>query len=220
MLNLRFIEINNGEIRQQEINKYPCIVGRKGTVIPLISNGALSQEHCTIDFNFKEQVWTVVDGTKDQKSSNGIYRYDRRTLEIARVENGQISIINEGDRVYLLNKMDGTCAYLELCKSSLDCPTQDFDPAFVKLNAGLKEVAERSISNEGKIGQIEGAVKRISDSVAVMQWVGAKPLQTSVGLLILLFAGFGLISLTILYTKGPDIIDAVLQSKGYKIERK
>jgi FHA domain len=219
MLTLRFIEIRDGEIRQQEINRYPCVIGRKGTVIPLISNGALSQQHCTINFNFKEQVWTVIDGTQEQKSSNGIYRYDRKTLEIERAHK-QISIINEGDRVYLLNKIDGTCAYVELSKGSLDCPTQDFDPALVELNAGLQEVAERSILNQGKIGEIEGAVKRISDSVAVMQWVGAKPLQTLIGLLILLFAGFGLISLTILYTKGPDVIDAVLQSKGYKIERK
>jgi hypothetical protein len=219
MLNLRFVEINQGEIRQQEINKYPCIIGRNGTVKPLITNGALSLQHCTICYDFRNQTWTISDGVDGKKSSNGIFSYDRKTLEIDRVSD-KISIINEGDRVYLLSKSDGPCAYVELHKNSLESPTQDFDPALVRLTVGLEEVAGRSIQNSEKIGEMEGVLKKVSNSIQLMQWVGQRPIQTLSGVIILLFAGFGIVSLSILNVKGADIIDYFLESRGYKIEQK
>ena len=99
---LRFIERIGIQEVTTTIDKFPAIVGHKGTIQPLILNGQISSYHCKIVWNWVQQEYQVQDGMNGKPSTNHIYYSD-----------GGESVLCDGailktlkDRVYLLRTID------------------------------------------------------------------------------------------------------------------
>lgn len=180
MLDLRFVEKNGGEKSVQEIEKFPCTVGRAriGPVPPpyhyssLISNGSLSNFHCSIEFDILKHTWDIVDGAGETPSSNGIHYSARADIDMVRVDRATLQF--EGERIFFLRTTDGREAYAEVYdpeKSGIpiDRETQGIDPTLLKLkeielkiqesDQRVEEGAQRGRERDDRIKLLESAAE-------------------------------------------------------------
>ena len=112
MTSLRFVEVNGDEQNIEILENVPFqIVGHKGEIKPLISNGHISRFHASVchNFDYGINLWTVTDGNlrTGELSRNGLMNKDGEKII------GSITLENVGDKVYLLYMYD-TIAYLEV----------------------------------------------------------------------------------------------------------
>lgn len=234
MLDLRLVERLNIEGSVQPIDKFPATIGKSKTSLPpppyhvsiIIDNAALSKFHCSIEHSISLNYWTITDGYLGKKSTNGIWFKPQTATEMERVSSCVLQ--NNGDRVYLLSTKDGREVFLEVFNSTLDHiasdkDTKSLDPSVVKLKEHVQSLDVRAAENKAKIETLEDTVeifKKAEGLIKVLNYAGSNPVQSFVGLLVLGACGITFIVGATMYVKGPDIVDAVLQSKGYKIERK
>jgi hypothetical protein len=227
---IRFVEKKGSETATQPIEKFPCVVGHYGNIVPLLLNGKISGRHCTVRYDIEQKAYIVDDGAEGKPSTNGIYfgdGNDSKKIDLAALK-------KIGDRVYLLRLMEGDEGFIELYDSKKEpyngMSTQDLDPRLVRTQATAIEAHEAATAaktiadeNRQKIGKmeanLEGVLKQVEGSIKLMQIVGHNPVRVLIGGVVLSGIGFIAIVLTIFWMKGPDMVDALLETKGYKIDR-
>jgi hypothetical protein len=229
-LDLRFVERSKGKTHETPIEKFPCVVGHAGNVTPTLLNGPISNRHCTIRYDLATRSYDVEDGAEGKPSSNGIYFGDGG--ESQKVDRAKLTKL--GEKIYILRLVSGEEGYIELYNSKKEAfcgrSTLDIDPALVRTEAKAEEAhiaatAAKTIADENreKIGAIEtnlaGVLKQVEGSIKLMQIVGHNPVRVLVGGIVLSGIGFIAIVLTIFWMKGPDMVDALLETKGYRIDR-
>lgn len=225
---LRFVEKLATQEVTTTIDKFPAIVGHKGTVKPLILNGQISGQHCEVQFNFLKQEYVVLDGAYGRPSTNHIYSSDGGELILC--DRAVLKTLK--DRVYLMRTLDGKEGYLELFDPSKDRsgntqPTLDLDPQLVELNIVVIDAKENAIKaaekadkakvaaieakaladkNSAAIGELETLLDpRVRQGIVVLQTFGEHPRVFILGSLVVLFTGLTGLSLLFLHANMDNI---------------
>ena len=211
---LRLVERIDTRIVSTAIDKFPAIIGHKGTVQPLILNGQISSFHCSVEWNWVKQEYQIEDGMDGRPSTNHIYFS----------ENGGESVLCDRailktpkDRLYLLRTIEGKEGYLELFDPKKEWvenaqSTLDLDPQLVEFRATAIDAKEKAIDAKGtaieakELAQINtvaiGALdanmdERVKQALTVLKVLGMDARLFVVGTLVFGFAG--LMGLTLLF---------------------
>ena len=220
-LELRFVERLVTQEVTTTIDKFPAVVGHRGTVKPLILNGQISSQHCEIQFNFLTQEYIVQDGTYGKPSTNHIYYSDGGELVLC--DRAVLKTLK--DRVYLMRTLDGKEGYLELFdpnkeRSGNTQPTLDLDPQFVELKVVAIDAAEKADKakgaaveakaladkNSAAISDLETLLDpRVRQGIVVLQTFGEHPRVFILGTLVVLFTGLTGLSLLFLHANMDNI---------------
>ena len=221
VLELRFIECIGTQRVSTTIDKFPAIVGHKGTVIPLILNGQLSSYHCEINWNWVKQEYQVQDGMNGKPSTNHIYYSDGG--ELVEVDRAVLKTLT--DRVYLMRTMDGKEGYLELFDPNKEVggdgrSTLSLDPQLVEFKAIAIDAKAKAIEgldaaietkaiaqkNSAAIGDLEVLLDpRVRQAIAVLQAFGTHPRVFLLGAVVVLFTGLTGLSLLFLHANMDSI---------------
>lgn len=155
MPSLRFVEINGKRQNVEILENLPSqIVGHKGEIKPQITNGHISRHHATVCYNHDDESWLVTDGdsVSGVKSKNGLKTWTGETI------NGEITLKDVGDRVYLLYLYD-TNAYLEVFATNQE---QRESTSGLEDN-GVKPEIDKLVVNTSLI---KGQVVKVSETVS------------------------------------------------------
>lgn len=218
---LRFTEQIGTQRVFTAIDKFPAIVGHKGTIKPLILNGQISNYHCTIEWNWVKQEYKVQDGMDGKPSTNHIYSSDGGELVLC-----DIAILRvPNDRVYLISTNDGKEGYLELFDPSKEVggdgrSTLSLDPQLVELRVIAIDAKAKAIDaqdaaieikaiaqkNSAAIGDLEVLLDpRVRQAIAVLQAFGEHPRVFLLGAVVVLFTGLTGLSLLFLHANMDNI---------------
>lgn len=240
---LRFIERIDAQEVSTTINKFPAVVGHKGTVAPLILNGQISNYHCEINWNWVQQEYQVQDGMEGKPSTNHIYS-SANGGELVQCDRAILK--TPKDRVYLLRTIDGKEGYLELFdpnkqEGSGDRSTLDLDPRLVEFRAtaieakssageaksnaiDAKDIALQSKAiaekNSAAIGDLETLMDpRVRQSIAVLQMFGTHPRMYLAGGCVIFFTGLTVLMLLFLHANMDDIYKS-MKERSQQIEQR
>ena len=210
---LRFVERNDARMVSTTIDKFPAVVGHKGTVQPVILNGQISSYHCEVHWNWVRQEYQVQDGMDGKPSTNHIYFSDGG--ESVLCDKAILKSLN--DRVYLIRTIEGKEGYLELFDAKRERnndprTTLDLDPQLVEFRATAIDAKEQAIaakgaaveakalaqSNTAAIGELDANMDaRVKQALTVIRVLGMDARLFIVGTLVFGFAG--LMGLTLLF---------------------
>ena len=219
---LRFIEQNGTQRASTAIDKFPAIVGHKGTVIPLILNGQISSYHCEINWNWVKQEYQVQDGMDGKPSTNHIYS-SKDGGELVLCDRAVLKTLK--DRVYLMRTMGGKEGYLELFDPAKEVggdgrSTLSLDPQLVEVRALVLKADERAIEglgvaietkaiaqkNSAAISDLEVLLDpRVRQAIAVLQAFGEHPRVFLLGAVVVLFTGVSGLFLLFLHANMDNI---------------
>lgn len=214
VFDLRFVEKSDDRIVTTTISKFPAIVGRGGTVVPVILKNQISGQHCTINWNWVHQQYQVQDGVDGKPSTNHIYS-SKAGGELVLCDKATLETLK--DRVYLLSIVNGQEGYLELFDPSKQeggdqRSTLSLDPELVEFKALAIKAEERAIEGLGVAIETKAIVQRNSEAIqglevlldgrvrqvlSVLQTLGSHPRVFLVGSAVVLVGG--IISLTLLF---------------------
>lgn len=231
MLDLRFVEKVGSESSTQPIDKFPCTIGRsKDAPTPppyhlhsLISNGSLSEFHCTIEHDIALNNWTVTDGISGDPSTNGIWFRPREASEMERVESCVLQRL--GDRVYLLSTYDGRLAYVEVfdpAKQPIDIArtTMDLDPALIRvreeMHSEFAKLHDAGQKRDAKLEKVSAAIETAESAGKLLIAVYNHRKELIVGAIVLAIIGsvLGPLFLMFLYSyRSIESGDRVLPEK-------
>lgn len=224
---LRFIEQIETQIVSTTIDKFPAIVGHKGTVKPLILNGQISNYHCTVNWNWVQQEYQVQDGMDGKPSTNHIYYSDGG--ELIEVDRAVLKTLK--DRVYLMRTIQGKEGYLELFDPNKEIggdtrSTLDIDPRLVELRATAIEAKDKAIeglgvANEGlgvanetkkivqknsdAIGELDANIALVNKALTVLKTAGTDARLVVLGTIAVGFAVLTGITLLFLHSNMDSI---------------
>lgn len=214
---LRFIERIGTQVVSTTISQFPAVVGHRGTVIPLILNGQISNYHCEINWNWVKQEYQVQDGMDGKPSTNHIY---------SSTDGGELVLCDRAvlktlkDRLYLIRTVDGKEGYLELFDPNKQDGTNDrstlsLDPQLVEVRALVIKADERAIEglgvaiatnaiaqrNSAAIEVLDANIEaRIKSGITLLKIAGADARLVVLGTIVISFAAFSAISLSFLHT--------------------
>ena len=210
---LRFIEQIETRRVSTTIDKFPAIVGHKGTVKPLILNGQISNYHCTVNWNWVQQEYQIQDGMDGKPSTNHIYYSDGG--ELVEVDRAVLKTLK--DRVYLISLIQGKEGYLELFDPNKEIggdtrSTLDIDPRMVEFRATAIEAKEKAVEglgvanetkvivqkNSAAIGALDANIVMVNQALTVLKAAGSDARSVLLGTLVLGFVvltGLGLLFL-------------------------
>ena len=194
---LRFVEKVDTRIVSTTIDKFPAVIGHKGSVQPVILNGQISSYHCEINWNWVKQEYQVQDGMDGKPSTNHIYFSDGG--ESVLCDRAILKTLK--DRVYLIRTIDGKEGYLELFDPMQERggdtrSTLDIDPRMVEFRATAIDAKEKAleglgVANETKvivqknseaIGELDANIVLVNKTLAVLKTAGADARLVILGL--------------------------------------
>ena len=225
---LRFVEKSDDRVVATTISKFPAIVGRGGTVIPVILNSQISGQHCTINWNWVHQQYQVQDGVDGKKSTNHIYS-SRDGEELIQCDKAILKTLK--DRVYLLSIVDGQEGYLELFdprkqEGGDKRSTLSLDPELIEFKALAIKAEEKAIeglgvankglgvANETKvivqknsdaIGELDANIALVNKTLAVLKTAGTDARLVILGTITVGFVGLTGITLLFLHANIDSI---------------
>ena len=211
VLELRFIECIGTQRVSTTIDKFPAIVGHRGTVIPIILNGQISTYHCEINWNWVKQEYQVQDGMNGKPSTNHIYYSDGGELE--QCDRAVLKTLT--DRVYLMRTLEGKEGYLELFDPKKEVAgdgrsTLSLDPQLVELRVIAIDAKAKAIEgldaaieikaiaqkNSAAIGDLEVLLDpRVRQAIGVLQTFGTHPRVFLLGAVVVFFTGAAALAL-------------------------
>ncbi|MFA9263061.1 MAG: FHA domain-containing protein, partial [Undibacterium sp.] len=202
-------ERSKGQTHETPIEKFPCVVGHSGNIAPILLNGTISNKHCTIRYDLESRSYSVEDGADGKSSSNGIYFDDGEKNQ--KVDRATLSKL--GQKVYVLCLLSGEEGYIELYdpKKEAFCgrSTMDMDPRLVRTEAKAAEAHSIATQNTKHITELEGKIKQ---ALLVFDLITANPLRTFIGILLILFALYGVMP----FLLRDQIADFVLELERHK----
>ena len=232
---LRFVERIDTRMVSTTIDKFPAIVGHKGTVQPLILNGQISNYHCTIEWNWVKQEYQIQDGMDGKPSTNHIYYSDGG--ESILCDRAVLKTLK--DRVYLLRTIEGKEGLLELFdpkqeKGGDTRSTLDLDPRLVEFRATAIDAKEKAIeglgvANETKaivqknseaIGELDANIVMVNQALTVLKTAGTDARLVILGTIAVGFAGLTGITLLFLHANIDSIYKDVRDRNQHNEQRK
>ena len=229
---LRFIERIGTQVVSTTISQFPAVVGHRGTVIPLILNGQISNYHCEINWNWVKQEYQVQDGMDGKPSTNHIY---------SSTDGGELVLCDRAvlktlkDRLYLIRTVDGKEGYLELFDPNKQDGTNDrstlsLDPQLVEVRALVVKADERAIEGLGvaietkAIAQKNSAAieeigvlldPKVRQAIAVLQTLGSHPRVFLVGSVVFLVTGIFALTLVFVHANMNNIYEDIRQKNQH-----
>ena len=217
---LRFVEKIDTRVVSTTIDKFPAIVGHKGTVQPLILNGQISSYHCEVNWNWVKQEYQVQDGMDGKPSTNHIYSSDGG--ESVLCDRAVLKTLQ--DRVYLIRTIDGKEGFLELFDPMQERggdtrSTLDIDPRMVEFRATAIDAKEKAleglgVANETKaivqknsdaIGELDANIVMVNQALTVLKTAGTDARLVILGTIAVGFAGLTGITLLFLHANIDNI---------------
>ena len=217
---LRFVEKTDTRIVSTTIDKFPAIVGHKGTVQPLILNGQISNYHCEVNWNWVKQEYQVQDGMDGKPSTNHLYFSDGGESVIC--DRAVLKTLK--DKVYLLRTIDGKEGFLELFDPNQERggdirSTLDLDPRLVEFRATAIDAKEKAIeglgvANETKaivqknsvaIGELDANIVMVNQALTVLKAAGTDARLVVLGTFVIAFVGVTGLSLLFLRANMDNI---------------
>lgn len=217
---IRFIEKVGEETEIQEITKFPTVVGHGGNIRPLICNGKISKNHCTVTYDIDNGAYQVEDGANGKPSTNHLYFSDCIGGDCAVTSKAILS--KPGQAVYLIRLLNGTEAYIELydpndIRSIDPRATKSLDPLLRKTNEIAIEARQVSEHNAVRLSELDG---RLQTLFAVFDYLGEEPRKAiSAIAIITLMIVIGLPTIVI-WANRQAIVDIMLKEETYKREQK
>lgn len=208
-LDLRFVERSKGQTHETSIEKFPCVIGHSGNIAPTLLNGTISNKHCTIRYDLATRSYSVEDGADGKPSSNGIYFGDGG--ESQKVDRATLTKL--GEKVYVLRLLSGEEGYIELYDSKKEAfcgrSTMDIDPRLVRTEAKAAEAHSIATQNTKHITELQGEIKQ---ALLVFDLITANPLRTLSGIILVLFALYGVMP----FLLRDQIADFVIERERHK----
>mgnify|MGYP000217430900 CR=1 FL=1 len=232
---LRFVEKVDTRIVSTTIDKFPAVIGHRGSVQPVILNGQISSYHCEINWNWVKQEYQVQDGMDGKPSTNHIYFSDGG--ESVLCDRAVLKTLK--DRVYLIRTIDGKEGYLELFDPMQERggdtrSTLDIDPRMVEFRATAIDAKEKAleglgVANETKvivqknseaIGELDANIVLVNKTLAVLKTAGADARLVILGTIAVGFAGLTGITLLFLHANIDSIYKDVRDRNQHTEQRK
>lgn len=239
---LRFVERKDTQMVSTTIDKFPAIVGHKGTVQPLILNGQISNYHCEVNWNWVKQEYQVQDGMDGKPSTNHLYFSDGGESVIC----DRAILKTLKDKVYLLRTIDGKEGFLELFDPMQERggdtrSTLDLDMRLVEFGATATEAKEKAIeglgvaheglgvANETKaivqknsdaIGELDANIALVNKTLAVLKTAGTDARLVILGTITVGFVGLTGIALLFLHANIDNIYKDVRDRNQHTEQRK
>ena len=232
---LRFVERIDTRMVSTTIDKFPAIIGHKGTVQPLILNGQISNYHCEVNWNWVKQEYQVQDGMDGKPSTNHIYSSDGG--ESVLCDRAVLRTLK--DRVYLLRTIDGKEGLLELFdpnqeKGGDTRSTLDLDPRLVEFRATAIDAKEKAIeglgvANETKaivqknseaIGELDANIAMVNQALTVLKTAGTDARLVILGTIVFGFAGLTGLGLLFLHANADNIYKDLRERNQQNEQRK
>ena len=228
MLDLRFVEKNGDKESIQPIDKFPCTIGKTRKVPQpppyhlhsLITNGSLSNFHCTIQHNVLTNIWTISDGIPGDPSTNGLWFRPRDASEIDRVETCVLQRL--GDRAYLLSTNDGRSAYIEVfdpAKHPIDIAktTMDLDPALIRvreeMHSEFAKLHDAGQKRDAKLEKVSAAIETAESAGKLLVGVYNHRKELLIGAIVLAIISSVLGPLFLMFLYRERVIDRILPEK-------
>ena len=240
---LRFVEKTDDRVVTTTISNFPAIVGRGGTVIPIILKSQISRQHCTINWNWVHKQYQVQDGVDGEKSTNHIYsssdggdstQCDKAILKTPK------------DRVYLLSLVDGHEGYLELFdprkqEGGDTRSTLSLDPQLIEFKALAIKAEEKAIEglgvateglgvanetkvivqkNSAAIGELDANIVLVNKALAVLKTAGTDARLVILGTIAVGFAALTGITLLFLHANMDNIYRDVRDRNQHNEQQK
>ena len=217
---IRFVEKVGEETEIQEITKFPTVIGHNGNIRPLICNGKISKNHCTVTYDIDNGVYQVEDGANGKPSTNHLYLSDRIGGDCAVTSKAILS--KPGQAVYLIRLLNGTEAYIEIydpndIRSIDPRATSSLDPMLVKTNAMMIETRQIVEHNAVRLTELDSKLQAL---LKVFDYLGENPRKAiSAIAIITLMIVIGLPTIVI-WANRQAIVDLMLKEETYKREQK